>query len=160
MKTVKFAVNDLNGFRKLEGQNLTKDIKKIFNKSVLLLKKIESLASTYTKKELLHYKEKVKSIVPNNIKLDNDRVYQEIAIIMEKKDINEEIIRLKSHMKLFSNYFNSKNIAGKKMNFILQEMTREINTIGSKTDNTKINHLVIDIKDNLEKIKEQVQNIL
>ena len=65
--------------------------------------------------------------------------------------INEEIIRLKSHMKLFSNYFNSKNIAGKKMNFILQEMTREINTIGSKTDKVKINHYVVDVKDNIEK---------
>ena len=79
---------------------------------------------------------------------------------MEKKDINEEIVRLKSHLKLFNTYIKSKSKVGKKMNFILQEMTREANTIGSKTDNVRISHIVIDVKDNLEKIKEQVQNIL
>ena len=108
-----------------------------------------------------YYKNKIKTVFPDyNKKLDNDRVYQEIAIIMEKKDINEEIIRLKSHMKLFNTYLNSKDNTGKKMNFLLQEMSREINTIGSKSDKIKINHIVVDIKDNLEKIKEQVQNIL
>ena len=63
-------------------------------------------------------------------------------------------------MKLFNTYIKSKSKVGKKMNFILQEMTREVNTIGSKTDNVRISHIVIDVKDNLEKIKEQVQNIL
>ena len=92
--------------------------------------------------------------------MDNDRVYQEIAIIMEKKDINEEIIRLKSHMKLFNIYLMNKDYVGKKMNFLLQEMFREINTIGSKSDKIKINHYVVDVKDNLEKIKEHLQNIL
>ena len=79
---------------------------------------------------------------------------------MEKKDINEEIIRLKSHMKLFNSYLVNRDNVGKKMNFLLQEMNREINTIGSKSDKIKINHIVVDMKDNLEKIKEQVQNIL
>ena len=98
--------------------------------------------------------------MPNLSKLDDDRLYQEIAIIIEKKDINEEIIRLDSHFKLFLSFLNSKKNEGKKKNFLLQEMIREVNTIGSKSDNVKIRHLVVDMKDNLEKIREQVQNIL
>ena len=160
IKTVKTAVEDLNNFREKEGKNLTNDIINIYNKIDKIINRIESLSEKFTKKELIHYKEKIKSILPEKTKLDNDRIYQEIAIIMEKKDINEEIVRFKSHIQLFNSYLESKDKVGKKMNFILQEMTREINTIGSKTDNIKINHLVIDVKNDLEKIKEQVQNIL
>mgnify|MGYP006090320709 CR=1 FL=1 len=160
MKTIKSAVDDLNAFRLKEGKNLSNDMKDIYNKVNKMIEKIETLSKKFTQKEVSHYKQKIKSIIPDPIKLDNDRIYQEIAIIMEKKDINEEIVRLKSHLKLFNTYLNSKDKIGKKMNFILQEMTREINTVGSKTDNVKISHIVIDVKDNLEKIKEQVQNIL
>ena len=98
--------------------------------------------------------------MPNFSKLEDDRLYQEIAIIIEKKDISEEIVRLNSHLDLFNSYLNSKKSEGKKKNFLLQEMNREINTIGSKSDNIKIKHLVVDIKNNLEKTREQVQNIL
>ena len=160
MKTVREAVNDLDVFRHKEGKNLTSDIKNIYDKVSKMVEKIEGLSKKFTKKEVSHYKQKIKSIIPKQVKLDNDRIYQEIAIIMEKKDINEEIVRLKSHLKLFNTYIKSKSKVGKKMNFILQEMTREVNTIGSKTDNVRISHIVIDVKDNLEKIKEQVQNIL
>ena len=98
--------------------------------------------------------------MPNFSKLEDDRLYQEIAIIIEKKDISEEIVRLNSHLDLFNSYLQSKKSEGKKKNFLLQEMNREINTIGSKSDNIKIKHLVVDIKNNLEKTREQVQNIL
>ena len=160
LKTIKSALADLNKFRKIEGVNLFDNIKKIFDNINFQISKIEKLANTHSKKELLFYKNKIKTIIPDYNKLDNDRIYQEIAIIMERKDINEEIIRLKSHMKMFNSYLSSNENVGKKMNFLLQEMIREINTIGAKSDKIKINHLVVDIKDNLEKIKEQVQNIL
>ena len=78
----------------------------------------------------------------------------------QKKDISEELIRLNSHVELFNTYFDDKNHSGKKMNFLLQEMNREVNTIGSKSQHVIINHMVVDIKDELEKIREQVQNIL
>ena len=160
-RAVKAAIKDLENYRVLEGKSLYIDIKKIFNKINQIIKKIGLLANTHSKKEVKYYKNKIKSILPDlTTKLDNDRIYQEIAIIMEKKDINEEIIRLKSHMKLFNIYLSNKEYVGKKMNFLLQEMIREINTIGSKSDKVKINHLVVDVKDSLEKIKEQIQNIL
>ena len=85
---------------------------------------------------------------------------QEIAIIVEKRDITEELVRLDSHNKLFKQYFTSDTHIGKKMNFILQEMGREVNTIGSKTDLVEVNHLVVNLKDELEKMREQVQNII
>ena len=87
-------------------------------------------------------------------------MYQEIAISIEKKDINEEIIRLTSHIDLLKKSLKSKEQSGKKINFILQEMLREINTIGSKTDKIMVSHSVVNIKSKLEQIKEQVQNIL
>ena len=161
LRTLKSAINDLNSFRKAEGINLYNNIKKIYNVINTKIKRIEFLSKTHSKKEMFYYKNKIKSVFPDyNKKLDNDRIYQEIAIIMEKKDINEEIIRLKSHMKLFNSYLINRDNVGKKINFLLQEMSREINTIGSKSDKIKINHIVVDMKDNLEKIKEQVQNIL
>ena len=106
MKTVKSAIDDLNNFRKKEGKNLEGDIKNLHSKVEKRINRIEILSKKFTKKELIHYKEKIKSIVPTQTKLDNDRIYQEIAIIMEKKDINEEIVRFKSHMLLFNSYFN------------------------------------------------------
>ena len=87
-------------------------------------------------------------------------MHQEAAILSEKKDITEEFVRLSSHIDLFENYIDSSGNKGKKLNFILQEMGREINTIGSKTDVIEISHMVVDMKDELEKIREQVQNIV
>ena len=93
--------------------------------------------------------------------LDDNRLLQEIVIFMEKKDIHEEIIRLQSHIKIFEDYIiKGKSEKGKRMTFLLQEFLREINTIGSKTDNVKTSHLAVNIKTEIEKIREQVQNIL
>ena len=97
----------------------------------------------------------------NDVKIDEQRLNQEIAILAEKRDITEEITRLKAHSELFIDFLNeSNNQVGKKMNFLLQEMGREVNTIGSKTDLTKVSHIVVDLKNEIEKIREQVQNIL
>ena len=95
-----------------------------------------------------------------DVGLDELRLHQEVAILSEKKDITEELVRLDSHIDLFKNYLNSSENQGKKLNFILQEMGREINTLGSKTDIIEISHMVLDMKDGLEKIREQVQNIV
>ena len=157
---VKDAIKDLNKFRSEEGKNLLSDINLSLDKNYSLMKKINKLSESDTQKELEKYKKKIKSYMPNLSKLDDDRLYQEIAIILEKKDINEEIVRLDSHFKLFSLFLKSKNNEGKKKNFLLQEMNREVNTIGSKSDNVKVRHMIVEMKDNLEKIREQVQNIL
>ena len=160
LDTVKSAVKDLNNFRKEEGDNLLNEINKHFKKIESVFKRIEKRSIKNTQKELVNYKKKIKNYMPNFSKLDDERLYQEIGIIIEKKDINEEIVRFKSHLDLFYLYLRSKKNEGKKKNFLLQEMNREINTIGSKSDDTKVKHYVVDIKNNLEKLREQVQNIL
>ena len=91
---------------------------------------------------------------------DENRIYQEAAVVAEKKDITEEIVRFNSHVDLFTQYMHSTENEGKKLNFLLQEMNREVNTIGSKTDCVNISNFVVQLKDELEKIREQVQNIV
>ena len=160
ISAVKDAIKDLKNFRSEEGKNLLSDIKLSLDKNYSLMKEINKMSESDTQKELKKYKKRIKSYMPNLSKLNDDRLYQEIAIILEKKDINEELVRLSSHFKLFSLFLKSKNNEGKKKNFLLQEMNREVNTIGSKSDNVKVRHMIVEMKDNLEKIREQVQNIL
>ena len=162
-KSINDAISDLITMRTKEGENLSKDIlsrlKKI-KKDLALIVKI----SERTQKEILrNYKKKIKLLFDDNDKiiLDDSRLLQEIVIFMEKKDIHEEITRLQSHIDLFVDCIvKGKNEKGKRMTFLLQEFLREINTIGSKTDNIKTSHLVVSIKTEIEKIREQVQNIL
>jgi len=162
-KSINDAISDLIIMRTKEGENLSKDIlsrlKKI-KKDLALIVKI----SERTQKEILrNYKKKIKLLFDDNNKiiLDDSRLLQEIVIFMEKKDIHEEITRLQSHIDLFVDCIvKGKNEKGKRMTFLLQEFLREINTIGSKTDNIKTSHLVVSIKTEIEKIREQVQNIL
>ena len=162
-KSVNDAINDLIKMRSKEGNNLSKDIQfrlKKIKKDLALIIKI----SQRTQKEILkNYRKKIKLLFDNNSKiiLDDNRLLQEIVIFMEKKDIHEEITRLQSHINVFIDYLiKGKNEKGKRLTFLLQEFLREINTIGSKTDNVKTSHLVVSIKTEIEKIREQVQNIL
>ena len=107
------------------------------------------------------YELKIKDLLSSyKSELDSNRLYQELGIILEKKDIEEELVRLNSHIDLFDKYMSADEYIGKKMNFLLQEMNREINTIGAKSDDLDISYEVIEIKNKLEQIKEQVQNIL
>ena len=160
LAAVRESLNDLNKFRILEGKNILKDLNKKIKQIDNIIKKIKKLALTNTTKEFQILTKKIKKISKSINNLDKDRLYQEIAIAIEKKDINEEIIRLDSHVDLLKKSLNSKEHAGKKINFILQEMLREINTIGSKTDKIMVSHSVVSLKNILEQIREQVQNIL
>ena len=87
-------------------------------------------------------------------------LYKELAIYSDKYDISEEIVRINCHLEQFDLYIKTEKYPGKKINFLCQELFREINTIGSKSSNDKISLLVVDFKNSLEKIREQVQNIL
>ena len=158
-KTVNVALIDLLKHRLKEGENIKKDIILKVNYINEKINKIIKLSKPNLNLNVKNYNKKINKIF-NNIELDKERVYQEIAILIERKNIDEEIVRIKSHVKLLLSSVKSRENTGKKMNFILQEMSREVNTIGSKTDQLKISHLVVDLKDVIDKIKEQVQNIL
>ena len=116
---------------------------------------------TYYEKKL--YKDKYEKKINHYLdkyKIDDQRLYQEIAIIIDKRDINEELIRFKSHINCFISYIKKHNLLGKRLIFLLQELFREINTINSKSEILKINRISLDIKSELEQIKEQTHNIL
>ena len=104
-------------------------------------------------------KERVKELVDDPAVIKNERLELEIAILAERLDITEEIVRFRSHIKFFLEALDGSEAAGRKLNFLLQEMNREINTMGSKSGDAPLAHRVVVAKEELEKIREQVQNI-
>lgn len=159
INAAKKSCDELILMRKNEGQVLHKDIS-------YRIDLIESTLTTIQKnipKENIarfnNYKKRINKLI-NDKSLDENRIIQEIAILSDKADITEEIIRIKSHLKHFKGFYNKKKSVGRKLNFIIQELSREINTLGAKSTNNKTVKYVIGIKDELEKIREQVQNIL
>ena len=159
INSIKFALDDLENMRKIEGANLGVDLIKRIKSLSNLLDKIEIRIQETIEGNLEIYRKKIKSLV-KEVSLDENRLLQEIVIQAEKKDITEEIIRLRSHFNLFNDILKNEDSAGKKMNFLHQEMVREVNTVGSKTIDIGISHIVVSMKEELEKIKEQLQNIL
>jgi uncharacterized protein (TIGR00255 family) len=159
LKCIDEALLEFGNHRAKEGKIIEKDILSIVKNINKEIKKIVRLSSDNSKEELIKIKARINDIIPN-FDFDDNRLYQEVAIILEKKDINEELSRLKGHMLLLEEYILSNDDIGKKSNFLLQEINREINTIGSKVDSLSIKHIVVNMKNNVEKIREQVQNIL
>ena len=144
-------------YRRIEGEALGKDLEKSLSKINSYIKKIVSVESSRIKDKKNKFKSYFNEL---NEKYDKSRLEQEIIYYIEKLDINEEIIRLQHHLKFFSSEMKKKEIKGKKLSFISQEIGREINTIGSKANNFEIQSMVVNMKEELERIKENVLNIL
>ena len=155
---LKKSINKCIKFREEEGVSIYNDLKDnitLIKKELNKIIKNEKLKKNTLSKKI---KKKINSI--KEIKFDKNRIEQEIFYYLEKQDINEEIVRLTKHLQLFIRAINKKNPIGKKLNFICQEIGREINTIGSKCSDFKIQSSVINMKDYLEKIKEENFNVL
>ena len=156
-KLLKNAIKDLKKYRLEEGISLKIDmeerIKNIHN-SLSEIKKFESKRIDRVKKNLKELLNKL------NLEVNKDRFEQELIYYIEKYDITEEKVRLKNHIDFFKKGLNLKESSGKKLSFIAQEIGREINTIGAKAYDSKIQHLIVRMKEELEKIKEQLFNIL
>ena len=151
------VITKVDTFRKKEGLETERDIKDKVSKiknSLNKIKKIEKERISKKRKKLIAELNKIK------LEIDSNRFEQEMIYYIEKFDINEEIIRLQSHLILFDESIKSKNPIGKKLGFICQEIGREINTLGSKANDAVIQKHVIEMKGNLEKIKENILNIL
>ena len=159
IECVNAAILELNQSRELEGKNIKKALNKNLNSLDKSFKKILKLHKKNINQELDKYKQKISNILLSN-DIDENRLYQEIAIIIDKKDINEEVVRLDSHLNTLKGYLLENNKIGKKINFILQEIGREINTITSKSSNIKITYETLSMKNEVEQIREQAQNIL
>jgi uncharacterized protein (TIGR00255 family) len=149
----------LDLYRIEEGNSIMADLKKCIGKILSLLDTLE----TFEAGRITKIREKLMSLLEENLgseKIDKNRFEQEIIFYLEKYDINEEKVRLKTHCDYFIETINSAAPNGKILNFIAQEIGREINTIGSKANDASIQKLVVMMKDELEKIKEQTLNVL
>jgi len=144
-------------YRRIEGEALGKDLEKSLSKINSYINKVVSVEANRIKDKKNKFKSYFNKL---NEKYDKSRLEQEIIYYIEKLDINEEIIRLQHHLKFFSSEMKKREIKGKKLSFISQEIGREINTIGSKANNFEIQSMVVNMKEELERIKENVLNIL
>ena len=157
-KGINTAVNELIQFRLAEGNKLEKDIILRIN---LIIDSLEEI-TPYAKARIERVKEnllnKINGLKINNI--DENRLEQELIYYLEKQDVTEEQIRLKAHLDYFIQTIRSEAPNGKKLGFISQEIGREINTIGSKSSDAEMQKIVVQMKDELEKIKEQLLNVL
>jgi len=153
------AITELNLIRAEEGKNIAEDFASRLKFMEDVTTSIQQSADQSRSDLVQRYQQKIKDLLAD-VSIDESRLCQEAAILAEKRDITEEMVRLRSHIDLFKSYMDTSQNEGKKLNFLIQEMGREINTIGSKTDVIELSHLVVDLKDELEKIREQVQNII
>lgn len=154
------ALNQLDDMRVKEGSNLASDLQKRIE---FLYGKLDVLKSMQDK-VVDDYKTRLQERIIDMLKkvdadIDESRLLQEVAIYSEKTDFTEELVRLESHLKQFSDTFNHKEPVGRRLDFLLQEMNREINTTASKANDIKVIDCVIIVKTELEKMREQVQNI-
>ncbi len=153
------ALNNINTFRKQEGEALEIDFNNRINTIISLQKEVEALEKQRIDKIKTRIKANLDEFIDTK-NIDTNRFEQELIYYLEKLDITEEKVRLTNHCKYFIETLNVEGAQGKKLGFISQEIGREINTMGSKANDTDIQHIVIKMKDELEKIKEQVLNIL
>ena len=153
------ALSALDRMRQREGDALSADFKRrladIENQLDLIEKDSDGLLGIYQAKLL----ERIHTLTQGNVDIDPGRIAQEAAFLADRSDISEEIVRVTSHLEQFRRIMDVEEPAGRKLNFLLQEFNREFNTMGSKTSRTEIAHRVVDLKSELEKIREQVQNI-
>ena len=154
---LKKAVDALIGFRTDEGKILESEFKKRLKNLEELSQEVEIVDPERNTK----IKEKLQSALDSlEVEVDQNRFEQELIYYLEKYDITEEKVRLKNHIEYFKNNLDNDTSNGKKLGFIAQEIGREINTIGSKANHANLQKLVIQMKDELEKIKEQLLNVL
>ena len=159
-KSIKLAIDDLKHMKGVEGRNLQLEIEKWTNQISLLLDKIETRSANVVSGYRDRIQERIASLLEGTeIKIDKSDLYKEIAIFADRCDISEELGRLRSHLLLLNDVMKNEEPIGRKLEFIVQEMFREANTIAAKANNADIIEDVIDVKTEIERIKEQVFNV-
>jgi uncharacterized protein (TIGR00255 family) len=157
-KTLRNALTALNRMRQKEGTQLYKDFKKRLGIISNYIEEIEAMGIKRIPDERERLRQKVAQLFESD-EIDEHRIQTEIVLLADKLDISEECVRLRSHIKYFHDTLNSSEAVGKKINFLLQEMHRETNTIGSKINDAHISQIVVTVKEELERIREQIQNV-
>jgi uncharacterized protein (TIGR00255 family) len=157
-KALSQALISLVEMRRKEGQNLLVDFQQRIAMLDGKLKRVEAMSMDRPRIELDKLRSRLAPMLPDQ-RVDEQRLEMELALIADRVDITEECVRFHSHNKEFVLILEKEEASGRKLNFLLQEMHREINTIGNKAASAEISHIVVEIKDEIEKLREQVQNI-
>ncbi|MEL1235390.1 MAG: YicC/YloC family endoribonuclease [Candidatus Neomarinimicrobiota bacterium] len=159
IKAISNAIVQLKEMRAKEGEVILDDINGRVKFIEEALNQVEDISGKYNSEKQLILKNKISDLI-NDEKLDDSRLMQEEAYYIERSDITEEIVRSKSHIHQIKRYLELQEPVGKRLNFLLQEVSREVNTIGSKSPQTEITLQVVEMKSELEKMREQIQNLL
>ena len=155
---LKQSFKDMDDMKRLEGESLTKDLQQRLKHIAQQLQMIKQQFPPRLKATLTRLHERLRSLL-EGIEIDPSRFQQEIAFLTERADITEEIVRAESHLSQFSTLLEGNEPVGRKMDFLLQEIHREANTVSAKANDAEISQRVVEIKSELEKVREQVQNI-
>ena len=158
LEGVKGAIADLMAFRKQEGEALAGKLSGNLSRIAALLESVEPYENERVEKIRARITDSLEKLA--GVDYDKNRLEQELIYYIEKLDVNEEKQRFTNHLKYFTETMNGEKGQGKKLGFIAQEMGREINTLGSKSNHAEMQNIVVKMKDELEQIKEQVLNIM
>ena len=158
LQVTKIATEQLVNMKSIEGKKIAEDLQHRIDNIKTKILEISSISTGLIDEYIVKLEKRVKEILKTDV-VDENRLAQEVVIYADKCSIEEEVTRLKSHIVQFENMLQSDEAIGKKLDFIIQEMNRETNTIGSKANNLDIVNGVVDIKTELENIREQIQNI-
>ena len=157
-EAMSIAIKNIDEARSIEGKRLAEDIEARLNKISEYVNIVEKASEKLLDEYKVKLKNRINELGANNI-VDENRIGIEIVLFADKSSICEEVTRLKSHIESFKNMLKSEGPIGKKIDFLIQEMNRETNTIGSKANSIGITNYVIEMKNEIENIREQVQNI-
>lgn len=152
------SARNLDNMQKKEGQQIMKDVMNRMKNVTEIIEKVSKLGLEKIPAERERLRQRIAQLFESD-EYDEQRLQTEMVLLADKLDISEEIVRLNSHFKFFYESVKSIEPAGRKINFLLQEMGREVNTIGNKANDAQISQMVITVKEELERIREQVQNI-
>ncbi len=152
------AIENFTSMKETEGKRISQDLKERINNIQIKVEKISEYSTGLIDEYVVKLEARIKEMLKVDV-VDETRLAQEVVIFADKTSIQEELTRLRSHISQFNDILTNSSVVGKKLDFIIQEMNREINTIGSKSGSLNITNLVIDVKTELEDIREQVQNL-
>ncbi len=153
------CLDDLETMRKNEGDFIAADLTARLNDIEACIGQIKNDSDDLPNQYQERLKERIAALIRETVEIDPGRIAQEAAFLADRSDISEEIVRAASHIRQFRQIMRSKEPAGRKLNFLLQELHREFNTIGSKVGHADTSHRVVEVKSELEKIREQIQNV-
>ena len=157
-KALSLAVDSLLTMKRNEGEELGKDFRNRIKILEEKLVQIEKISVEQVPNERIRLRERIQQLLEKE-NIDEGRLEMELAMMADRLDVTEECVRFRSHNKFFLDALANDEAAGRKLNFLIQEMNREANTIGSKSNASEIAHLVVNIKEEIERIREQLQNI-